>query len=202
MRITNLTAGSRIYTCNAYLLTGDWNRLEDANTLIDVGRDRSIIERIHSASTGIGKKKVEQLIITHNHYDHASLLNDIKTLFHPQVYAYSSSLVGVDWYLKGGEQLHVADRMAEIIHTPGHSNDSICLYCEEEGILFAGDTPVCIRFPGGTYEESFVEVLAGLCHRKVQTIYLGHGRPITEGCQNLLRNSLKNICLSTITCNQ
>jgi glyoxylase-like metal-dependent hydrolase (beta-lactamase superfamily II) len=199
MKVINLTANSNIYTANVYLLTGDWNRMEDINTLVDVGRDRSILEGINLAPTGVGKKKVEQVIITHNHYDHASLLSDIKNLFNPKVYAYSSFLEGVDIYVQGGEQLKVADRICEIIYTPGHSNDSICLYCEENGILFAGDTPLIIRSPGGSYEEGFVDALESICQRDIQTIYFGHGRPLNHACNEVLQNSLTNVHKGIVT---
>jgi len=44
--------------------------------------------------------------------------------------------------VKGCELLQVADRQFEEIHTPGHSSDSIYLYCPAEKVLFANDTPL------------------------------------------------------------
>lgn len=193
MKVINLSEKSQIYTSNVYLLTGDWNCMEDINTLVDVGRDLSIIEKIYNASTGVGKSRVEQVILTHNHYDHVSLLPNIKNLFHPHVYACSSHLEGVDHYVKGGEFIQVADRLCEIIYTPGHSNDSICLYCEEEKILFGGDTPLIIRTPGGSYEERFIKALEFICKKDVQTIYFGHGEPLRNGCNQFLLQSLANV---------
>ena len=198
MKIVNLSAKSQIYTSNVYLLTGDWNCMEDVNTLIDVGRDHTIIDEIYHASTGVGKTKIEQVILTHNHYDHASLLPNVKNAFNPLVYAYSSHLEGVDRYVRGGEVINVADRVCEIIYTPGHSNDSICLYCEEEKILFAGDTPLIIRSPGGSYEERFIEALEYIGKKDIRTIYFGHGQPINHDCNKLLQNSLTNIRRSII----
>ena len=198
MKVINLSAQSQIYTSNVYLLTGDWNCIEDVNTLVDVGRDHNIIDKINHASTGVGKSKIEQVILTHNHYDHASLLPYIKNLFNPKVYAYSSYLEGVDCYVKGGELIKVADRICEIIYTPGHSNDSICLYCKGEGSLFAGDTPLIIRSPGGSYEEKFENIMESICQRDIRTIYFGHGSPLTQGCNKALRESLANIRKSQI----
>jgi glyoxylase-like metal-dependent hydrolase (beta-lactamase superfamily II) len=173
--------------------------MEDVNTLVDVGRDDNIIDEIYHASTGVGKSKIEQVILTHNHYDHASLLPNIKNLFHPQVYAYSSHLEGVDRYVKGGELIKVADRICEIIYTPGHSNDSLCLYCEEEKSLFAGDTPLIIRSVGGSYEEGFVRALEYICKKDVQIIYFGHGSPLSNGCNKLMLESLANVRKSSLT---
>ncbi len=199
MKVINLTAGTKIYTSNVYLLTGDWNRIDDMNTLVDVGRDKRVLEAIKSASTGVGKKKVEQVVVTHNHYDHASLLPEVKDWFKPRVYAYSRFLEGVDHYVHGGELLRVADRICEIIHTPGHSQDSICLFCEEEGILFAGDTPLIIHSPGGSYEEDYVNALELICRLNIRTIYFGHGNPLHGNCNKVLRDSLTNVRNSRIT---
>lgn len=78
MKVDNLTTHSEVYTSNVYLLTGDWNMLSDLNTLIDVGEAPSIREKIDSASTAVGKLRIEQVILIHNHYDHASILPLIK----------------------------------------------------------------------------------------------------------------------------
>jgi len=199
VKVKNLSAKSRIYTSNVYLLTGDWNCMEDINTLIDVGRDPSIIDEIYQASTGVGKSRIEQVILTHNHYDHASLLPNIKNLFNPKVYAYSSYLEGIDCDLKGGELIKVADRICEIIYTPGHSNDSICIYCEEEKSLFAGDTPLIIRSVGGSYEERYVKALEYICKKDVRTIHFGHGEPLSQGCNQIMVQSLANVRKSSIT---
>lgn len=198
MKVTNLGTKSKIYTSNVYLLTGDWNSIRDINTLIDVGRDPNVIDEIYQASTGVGKAKVEKVILTHSHYDHTSILPQIKTLFKPHVFAYSSSLEGVDTYVKGGERIKIADRMGEIIYTPGHSNDSICLYFEEEGILFAGDTPLIIHSPGNSYELGFIKALEYICRKNINTIYFGHGSPLTRNCNEILQDTLQNVRKSQI----
>ena len=77
----------------------------------------------------------------------------------------------------------------EVIHTPGHSSDSICLYNQAEGVLFAGDSPLLITSPTGTYETGFLVALEKLCARDVRRIYFGHGAPLTEGCNQRLRES-------------
>ncbi len=194
MVVLNLTGDSRsTYTSNAYLVLGNHNALADVNTLVDVGRDPLIIERIYEAPTGIGKHKVEQVVLTHSHYDHVEVLPLIREIFHPVVYAFSPSLKGVDHILKGGETLRLGDRMFEVIHTPGHSHDSICLYCEQERTLFAGDTPLMVQSVGGAYEEQYIHALEKLCRRDIKAIYFGHGDPLMKGCSKTLRNTLRNV---------
>lgn len=196
MKIENLTFNSSVYTCNAYLVTGDFNSMDDVNTLIDTGRDAKIIDRIWKASTGVGKKRVEQVIFTHNHYDHAGLIKEIKESFNSKFYAFSNSLEGIDVVLKGGERLKIGDRFFDIIYTPGHSSDSICLYNREENVLFSGDTNLIIYSNDGTYEKKFVEILGKLADMNIKKIYPGHGNPIIKDCNEIINMSFKNVLQS------
>ena len=194
MVILNLNNNNRsTYTSNAHLVLGNHNALADVNTLVDVGRDPLIIDRIYAAPTGVGKHRVEQVVLTHSHYDHAEALPLIREAFHPVVYAFSPSLEGVDHILRGGETLKLGDRMFEVIYTPGHSHDSICLYCEEERVLFAGDTALIVQSLGGTYEGGYIHALEKLCRRDIKAIYFGHGGPLLKGCNRTLRNTLRNV---------
>jgi glyoxylase-like metal-dependent hydrolase (beta-lactamase superfamily II) len=193
MRIINLTdRKSMIYSSNVYLILGDWSAIEDINTLVDVGNDPAIMGRIGFAPTGVGKKAVEQVILTHGHFDHSALLPTIRQAYAPHVYAHSA-FVGADTVIQDRQVLHCGDRLFEVVYTPGHSDDSICLYCQAEGVLFAGDTPVIIRSLDGSHEPAFVQALERLCQLDVKAIYFGHGDPVTEGGQALLLESLKNV---------
>jgi glyoxylase-like metal-dependent hydrolase (beta-lactamase superfamily II) len=193
MKIQNLYRKETEYSSNVYLVTGTWNTISDTNTLVDVGRTKAIITELLAASTGVGKKRVEQVILTHSHYDHVSLLPVIREMFNPRIYAASTSFQGVDVILHGGERIRMGDRECEVIATPGHSNDSICLYCEEDGVLFAGDTPLIIRTTDGTYGPEYVAALETICEKNVHTIYFGQGPPLQEKCNEILKESLENV---------
>jgi len=182
-----------VYSSNVYLVRGTWNTLEDINTLVDVGRDPHVVDQLKEAHTGAGQKKIHQIILTHSHYDHAANLSLMREAFNPIVYAFSPSLEGVDHVLKGGEILELGDRKFEVIYTPGHSTDSICLYCAEEGVLFAGDTPVLIDSDQSSYEDAFLWAIESLCHKDVREIYFGHGDPMFKNCNARLQDSLKKI---------
>ncbi|MBC6463367.1 MBL fold metallo-hydrolase [Actinomadura sp. HBU206391] len=45
-----------------------------------------------------------------------------------------------DIYLEDGGVFEIADVQLDVIHTPGHTPGSICLYSEQLGVLFTGDT--------------------------------------------------------------
>ena len=189
MRIVTLENSGQVYTSQVYLVLGDSSRLEDLNTLVDVGQDPAILAGIEQAPTGIGKWPVEQVVLTHSHSDHCALLPRIRAAFHPKVFAFSPNIEGVDGVLRDGDTIQMGDETFEVIHTPGHSSDSICLYNRTEGVLFAGDTPLLITSPTGTYEAGFLAALEKLCARDVRRIYFGHGPPLIEGCNERLRES-------------
>ena len=193
MKIINLTENSTIYTSNVYLVLGSWNTLKDVNTLVDVGRDPMMIDMLNEAPTGVGKKKVDQVVFTHNHYDHTAMLGVVLEKFSPAVCAFSSFMKKVDRVLKDGDKIQMGDREFEVLHVPGHSQDSICLYNNQEKILFAGDTPLIIRHKDSSYDENFITALKRISSRKINTIYFGHGKPLTKNCDQIIRNSLHNI---------
>ena len=196
MRIRNLiNDNSSVYTSNAYLILGDWSGISDVNTLIDTGSDPAILEQIVNAPTGVGKKAIEQVILTHNHSDHKGMLPQICKLYHPKVFAYSP-MEDVDCLLRNGQVLRCGDRNFEVIHTPGHSNDSICLYCHEDGVLFVGDTNVVIHHADGHYEKAFIEILERLCRLDISAIYFGHDSPMLSGAKDVLKESLHNVRLA------
>jgi glyoxylase-like metal-dependent hydrolase (beta-lactamase superfamily II) len=192
VKIIPLFGNPKTYACRSYLVLGEWNRLGDVNTLIDTGSDGSIIEEIEKASTGVGKNPVDQVILTHNHFDHAGGITAIKKRFHPRVFAFSER-EGVDELVGDGRQLQIADSVCEVIHTPGHSNDSICLYCRREKVLFSGDTAVRVYGRNGTYTPEFALALKRLATLDVVSIYGGHDNPVLSGGADLLRKSLENV---------
>jgi glyoxylase-like metal-dependent hydrolase (beta-lactamase superfamily II) len=189
MRIVILENSGLVYTSQTYLVLGSLSRLEDVNTMVDVGQDPAILASIGRAPTGVGKWPVEQVVLTHGHSDHCALLPQVREAFHPKVFAFSPNIVGVDIVLRDGDRLRMGDEDFEVIHTPGHSSDSICLYNRAEGVLFAGDTPLLIMSSTGTYEDGFLSALEKLCARDVRRIYFGHGAPLTERCNERLRES-------------
>ena len=193
MKVINLTEResipAKVYTCNVYLVLGGSNAMEDVNTMVDVGMDPGVMDRIEAAATGVGKKRVAQVILTHNHFDHAGLLSKVRERFHPMVRAFSA-MDGVDQTLRDGQKIRMGDREFEVFHTPGHSHDSVCLYCKEDRVLFAGDTPLLIRSGSATYEDEYVRALERLAALRIDTIYFGHGEPLTNSASERIRDSL------------
>jgi glyoxylase-like metal-dependent hydrolase (beta-lactamase superfamily II) len=66
--------------------------------------------------------------------------------------------------LDDGDEIDLGGRVLQVMHTPGHSPDSICLFDERAGLLFGGDTvntgPIYAQL-----EDSDVEAFAGSARR-------------------------------------
>lgn len=43
-------------------------------------------------------------------------------------------------FLKDGDEITFGNHTLKVIATPGHTPGGVCFYCEEENVLFAGDT--------------------------------------------------------------
>jgi glyoxylase-like metal-dependent hydrolase (beta-lactamase superfamily II) len=197
MKVVCLNHNSAQYSCRSYLILGSWNRLEDVNTLLDAGVDGFVLEEIAGLATGVGKKPVEQLILTHEHFDHCAGTKFIKRKYSCLTMGFSAQKP-VDQVVRDGQILRCGDRNFEVIHTPGHSSDSICLYCKEDEILFSGDTQLLIKVPGGSYTIEFIQSLEKLASRRIAVAYPGHGLPIRGDVRKMLGETLRNVYQSQI----
>ena len=79
--------------------------------------------------------------------------------------------------LQDGDEIDLGDRRLEVIHTPGVTPGSICLWESAAGQLFASDT--LFLSPDGTKalprnRGQFLESLARLAALPVETVHPGH----------------------------
>lgn len=191
MRVLRYAGSGNVYTSCAYLVLGDWNRLEDVNTLIDPGADPELLDFLDRASTGVGKRRVEQVVLTHRHYDHVLMLDEVIRRWSPEVLALDASGGGVSHPLRDGDRIRAGDRELTVFHVPGHTEDSICLYAEEEQALFVGDSPVVFVAADASCEPGFVDAIERLARLRVKVIYFGHGAPLSERCEERIRESCR-----------
>ncbi len=62
-------------------------------------------------------------------------------------------------------------------------------YNETEVMVFADDSPLLISSARGKYEAEFQATSNKLCVGDVRRIYFAHGPPLTERCNQRLRES-------------
>ena len=196
MRIEKLKLNPDIYTGNSYYIRGDYSEIHDVNTLIDCGTDDSIMQALENINQGLGKKKVDLIILTHEHFDHAGGMKFIrKAIPEVKVLAFSNSAnINPDIIPTDGMEIKVGDTVATILHTPAHSNDSICVLFEKEKILFSGDLTLDIHMPDYSFDKEFNIALNNFLSLKLEAIYPGHGEPIltNERIQKMLINTYSN----------
>ena len=186
MRVTPLAMNPAAYTSNAYLVRGDRNGLDDVNTLVDTGIDAGVVEAVRAVYTGAGKRPVEQVILTHGHFDHVGGVDAIRREFGAIVLGAPANPLA-ERSLADGAPVRIGDREFTAIHCAEHSQDSLLLHCAADGVLFSGDTPLDIKSTGGAYQHRFLDVLERLCRLHVARIYPGHGPPIERAGEVIAR---------------
>jgi glyoxylase-like metal-dependent hydrolase (beta-lactamase superfamily II) len=101
---------------------------------------------------------------------------------------------GIDITLEEGDVLDLLDGL-EVIHTPGHTIGSICLYSRERKVLFSGDL---IRNENGIMEgppvqftpdpEAAAKSLRKIAALDFDMLLPGHGEVVPEGAGEKLRS--------------
>jgi glyoxylase-like metal-dependent hydrolase (beta-lactamase superfamily II) len=99
-------------------------------------------------------------------------------------------------FLEDGQVLPVLGGL-QVLHTPGHTPGSICLYGVQKKVIFTGDTLLAdgysfrrpLPFPGTNFRKyrASVERLAQL---PFEVACVGHGRPVLQGGSARLQEML------------
>ncbi|MBS7657407.1 MBL fold metallo-hydrolase [Candidatus Bathyarchaeota archaeon] len=84
------------------------------------------------------KLNIKFIINTHHHSDHVMDNLRIKRRFNSKIVAHASSKINKDIEVVEGDIIKVGKINIKVIHTPGHTPDSICLLFGKK--LFTGDT--------------------------------------------------------------
>ncbi len=192
MKVVRLNTNPNIYSSNSYLVLGDWNKLGDINALIDTGTDDFIINNIEKINTGVGKQSVDKIIVTHNHFDHTGGIKLVKEKYSAQVYAYMNCQF-VDHLLRDNDDILMGDCYFKVIHTPGHSSDSISLYCKTHCAVFTGDLNLRSYQADENFSNEYIESIEKLSKLKIDVVYPGHGNPIYDSPEKMINETLKNI---------
>ena len=114
-------------------------------------------ERIIEEMENSGLRTV-YIINTHGHFDHTGCNEKLALMTGARIAAHELTNIGHHVPLKDGDRLRVGDLELGILHTPGHSPDSICILVEDN--LFTGDTVFVdecgrVDLPGSDAEALF-----------------------------------------------
>ncbi len=155
----------------------------------------------------------KDIIITHSHWDHIADCEALSKHFSLPVSIHKDDAFNLvqpgsddlpcwiaiagkkpDVLLHDGDTIAIGETIWKVIHTPGHSPGSICLYCEKEKVLLSGDTLFKgtfgnISFPTSSPEHMWAS-LKKLATLPPETQVLpGHGSPTTIGQEPWMCNA-------------
>ena len=186
--------------CNCSII-GDENTREAM--VIDPGDDVAdllAIVRKHNL-------QVKQIVVTHAHIDHVGGAMKLRTatgapiLLNQNDYALLKMLdvqaawigvvppgkVEIDRSIATGETVAAGSHTANILHTPGHTEGSVCLYFPVENKLIAGDTLFAgsigrTDLPGGSTQKIMRSLHDTVLALPDDTVVVpGHGELTTIG---------------------
>jgi hydroxyacylglutathione hydrolase len=110
------------------------------------------------------KWRVTMIINTHNHFDHVLGNEQIASRTGARIAQHQdSNWEGKYVSITDGEQIPLGDTVIKVLHTPGHSKESISLLVNEE-FIFTGDT----LFVGGCGR---VDLLGGDVNDMYDSLY-------------------------------
>jgi hydroxyacylglutathione hydrolase len=99
--------------------------------------------------------KIVYIIGTHGHGDHTSGIAALKKMTGAKVVMHSSAPGSADVSVEDGDTLKLGNLEMTVIHTPGHTLDSICILVN--GKLVTGDT-LFVGKIGGTYTDEAARI--------------------------------------------
>ena len=198
--------------CNCSILGDETSR---EAIVVDPGGDISRIVAILEKH-GLTAK---QILITHAHIDHIAGAARLKQLTGAPILYNQLDLplvkmmdiqagwLGVptpevpapDDTLDDGKLITVTGLTGSILHTPGHTEGSVCLYLPREALLLAGDTLFAgsigrTDLPGGDQRKILASIRESLLPLPLDTTVIpGHGSRTTIGAERE-SNPFYDIC--------
>lgn len=156
-------------------------------------------------------KKVQKVVNTHHHEDHVGSNTAIQKKFGIDIFAHPKAIPKINksaklfpyqemvWGYpipsktkKIGKRIDTENYHFEIIHTPGHCDDHICLFEPKNAWLFSGDLHLSEKPKGARRDEKYWEIIASLKKVRVlkpKIMFQGSGKIVT-GASTVLDNTI------------
>ncbi|WP_431710109.1 MBL fold metallo-hydrolase [Glutamicibacter uratoxydans] len=142
----------------------------------------------------LARFNVQLIVATHRHQDHTAGIDPLHELTGAPVRAWLPEYCRQATPFTDGEQLSIPGTSLQVVHTPGHTSDSVCLMRDEGSQnLFTGDTVLgsgttILEHPDGTLAD-YLTSLRALRALPDLPLHPGHG-PQHPGSHRLLQDYL------------
>jgi glyoxylase-like metal-dependent hydrolase (beta-lactamase superfamily II) len=199
------------HSSNVYVLAGDYL------TLVDPGNDYTIFAELEKL--GYNLLDIKKIVLTHGHRDHCMGVFEmlrfppvmegktVEIIMHaggPAEFKEMTTAAGFPpTEVTGGEMLELSGFQWEVIHTPGHTIDGICLYHEPTKTLISGDVvlPDSIedadKAAGGRLDH-YLYGLKQLMKKDVAHVLPGHGVPVAVTGKRTLEDTYEGVIMKII----
>lgn len=179
------------HSSNVYVLAGDYL------TVVDPGNDYTIFGELEKL--GYNLLDIRKVVLTHGHRGHCMGVfemlrfppvmenKEIQIIMHaggPEEFKRMITQAGfLPTELVGGETIELSGFEWDVIHTPGHTIDGICLYHEPTKTLISGDSVLpdimadADKTAGGRLDH-YLYGLKKLMKKDIVHILPGHGVPV------------------------
>ena len=196
---------------NVYVLAGDYL------TIVDPGNDYTIFAELQKL--GFNPLDIKKVVLTHGHRDHC--MGVFELLRYPPIYEskemeiinheagpleFKKILEEQGFSLtqvKGGETLDLSGFEWEVIHTPGHTIDSICLYHQPTKTAISGDTVLphamadVDKNAGGRLDH-YLYGLKQLLRKDLENILPGHGVPVAGAGRLAVEQTYEGVMMKVV----
>lgn len=179
--------------------------------------EREVLEAVRA--NGL---RVVEILATHGHGDHTFGAAAVKTatsaplaIHRLDAYRLAQNLlagtggylprphppVTAEHLLDEGDERALQDLRIVVLHTPGHTEGSVCFHLPGENVLFSGDTLFSsglgrVDLPGGDAEAIAQSLRRLMTLPQETTVYPGHGPKTTIGAE---RSWIESLSVEALT---
>lgn len=187
--------------------------LIDSEVLVDTGTGQFFPDIKKEITYHFDYTGIRTIVNTHFHFDHSGGNKKFRDWLkasvacHPadakaietgktfaELFNDSARIVTVDKLLRNGATIKTENFSFEVIHTPGHTPGSICLYDKDKHVLISGDTlfdsAIGRTDLAGGSSEQMIESLKKLSGLRIDYLLPGHGPPKMGGISFLIKQMI------------